>query len=1362
MFSTDQFKTLANSTVILDDAAAINGTNARLWCYGGSHLILGENCGTLTFTRDATSYVGAEDRGQCDRITILGGALEILPASGKEHFAIGARHEVGVTGIVHLVDGRLTTIRTVMGRRWDEWGDDPCQSYGELIMDGGTFSSDELLVGTMKSGSEYGKGAAVLRFNGGTAVLGKFHTFPLTDRDILFTGTTFKPQADADDFLFAMPCHQSETVAVGEGGLIIDTDGYTVGSNFSPSGSGGLVKRGEGTLTLKADLPCAGLTQVEAGTLTFEGTRSLGGGIEVASGFAPENARVMMAGTLTFADGAKLALTVANGTAGSFSASQYIQEGTLEIVLTAPEAYSGVCALIDDHTGFDVARITVTGLPAGAVTGVAGNRLMLYGAGASVWKGGAGTWADLDGWNGGSWVEGSLARFETAAGSEVTLNGPVNAAGLAFAESASLLSAGTVATLALGDGAIAVPSGRTVVIEAETVPQGGLLKTGLGTLTVDGIQPSLGPIQVEAGTLNVKGTVRNLSSFTAEEGATVRFAVDASVSVAGLATFLGTLSADPDGLATLEAQTIEITPGFIVPAGLELHAQTIPYVTLTNNVDGFTVDGMLVDDDTLMVGYVLNGTGARTGGEEYQIDGTGTLRVKEMRMRSQSVQHFTVNRLEITGAHPYATASWGEMAFDGTTVAAYGQDISADTSDGVTLRLLEGGVTFDTLDAADGMTARTITLADGNGAIIGSGSLTKTGPGTLALAMEQTYTGETWVEGGTLRVARPTSTAGFTVTGTDSALQFEGAVGQVQQVSLGAGTKLVVGDGVASATVAPQALTCAAGTAIELAMGSGGLSGSPFLDLRDATVSFAPDAPPVVQVVLKGEMPDGAYDVIAYAPTDAETLAGCVFSFIDATDAGCTATFENVATEGVVRLHLGGSPVEPVANEWVGRAGGSWNEGLNWAATASPLATLPLVFAGSRGLTNVNDVGMAVYPSLTFAANAGPFDVDLKGAGQGIGVIASAAVDVQVVHNYVNTTDLRKSGTGMVELVDPTLGGKLVLDAGSPIALRASDGNRVTVNSNGGSWSSGPLSYLGPGEFLTSRIYPNSAATPVVFDEGATVWITTHNGAKNGLIVAGGTDRKLLAGRCTIGSRFTDPMTELVRVITVELTDEDEGTTVTTDIVVGTPIIIQTTCNASATSRNQAYITGAGRLRIGGNGSFVFNPQTTFLYTGATEVMPGATAVVKPDVAVQGSPFVVAGTLVLEGGALAMPLSVEAGGTLDMPGTPSLGGVSLVDGSKVRLYVAGNGTVSPIACEVEPPDAGTAQVELECAADLAADTVLILTQGANLTAADASKFTVSCVREGTEVNKRLFQKRDVENGELIAVFKEFGTVILLQ
>lgn len=1375
LMNSNQLRTVAGSTLVYDNGAAVSGEGARFWVYSGGHVVLGENCGKLRFAGTTmSSYVGAADSGTRNRLTILGGELEVLVDDETlPAFCIGSRPEVGVTGIVHMVAGALTTSNTIMGRRWDSMGDDPCESYGELVMDGGTFTSGSLIVGSVKCGQNYGEGAAVLRFNGGTALLGKFHTFPLTDRDILFNGTTFKPLADADDFFLARPCRQRETIAVGAGGLVFDTDGHKVGCNFSPSGDGGLVKRGAGTLTLKADLPCTGPVSVEAGTLAFEGTRTIAGGVTVASGaeFAPGRARVTVGGTLTFADGAVLVLDVTGGAAGTFAASTCVQQGALTIALAAPESYSGTSVLIEDLTGFDAGRISVTGLPAGATVEAAGNCLMLYGASASVWKGGAGTWADADGWSGSAWVDGSAARFATETGSEVTLGETVQVASLGFAESASILSGAAGAAIALGGGEIAVPAGRTAVIAPRLEPQGGLVKRGAGTLILGGEQNALGSVRVESGALEVAGAAGALGSFSVDNGATARFADGASVMTA-LARCDGELSAS--GVATLEAQTFEITPDLVIPSGLTVHAQTIPYVTVTNNVTGFTVNGALVCDDTLTVGYVLNGTGARLGNDVYDIAGDGVLRVPQMHMRTLSTLNFTVNRLEITGPCLYApyngsasdSGCWGKLAFDGTTVAPCGGDVSSGVVQRyreVEIVLRDGGVTFCTLDAADGVTARTISLTDGTAFISGDGGITKTGPGTLLMSLEQTYTGPTRVEGGTIKVMSRSSTSVFTASGEGSLIQFAGALGEMPSVSLGAGAKVLFGDGETVTSIRPNGISGDAGSAIEVIAGGGSACIVPFLDLRGCDFDMPQGTP--VRVVMKAAIPNGTYDIVGYGADEAAKIADFAFSFVDEAGSGCTGRFETIADEGMVRLVIDGSQVMPSRNVWLGRgATGNWSEAVNWVAAASPFEGASLVFDGTRGLTNVNNTGSTAFPSMVFEEGAGQFLVDLQGAGQGMNAITNSSTVRQVVRGYSNGMDLNKSGGGELELVNPMIGGRLVMDSGSPLALRSESGVTVTVNSNGGGASAGPLSYLGPGSFLTSRIYPYSAAVPVKFDEGAIVWITTHNKAKDGLIVAGGKDRYLLAGRCTIGSRFTDPMTELLRAVTIEFTDAAVGATVTTDNVEGTPITIQTTCNASASTRNNSCLRGTGRFNIGGHGTFVFNPQTTFEHTGTTFVEADATAVVKPSVEISASPVTVVGTLRFEGGVLARPVTVASGGLLEYPGAASLGGITLEAGAKVRIAVAADGSVASARCAVTPPEEGKVEMELAFAEGSVVEpnAAFALTSGAGLARASVARFEAKATCGGAAFAADLIAKPLVENGELVVVFRPRGTMIYLR
>ena len=412
---------------------------------------------------------------------------------------------------------------------------------------------------------------------------------------------------------------------------------------------------------------------------------------------------------------------------------------------------------------------------------------------------------------------------------------------------------------------------------------------------------------------------------------------------------------------------------------------------------------------------------------------------------------------------------------------------------------------------------------------------------------------------------------------------------------------------------------------------------------------------------------------------------------------------------------------------------------------------------------NVNDTGLTSFTSLSFTSDSGAFDIDLNGAGQGMATIENANSTVKTIRGYSNTQGFQKTGSGEVELVDPVIGGAVSMAKDSKLAIRSTEGNTVTLNINGGSWSGGPLRLSGPGTFLTSRIYPYYAADPVTFNEGTTVWITSHNGAKDGLIVSPGTDRSLKAGYCTIGSRFTDAMTELLRVVTIEFTDKTLGTTVTTDNVNGTPITIQTTCNQSATSRNKGYFKGTGRFNVGGHGTFVFNPQTTFLHTGTTFIDADATAVVMPNVGYTNSAITVAGTLRLEGGIVSKKITVQSGGVVENPGAATIsGGISPANGAKIVLPVAADGTVTKAACTITPPASGTVAIELACASrNLVKNEPIALTQGAGLSAGAEAKFAVTAMFGGapiTGVKTRTF----VSDGELYVEFRSKGTLLIVR
>ena len=662
--------------------------------------------------------------------------------------------------------------------------------------------------------------------------------------------------------------------------------------------------------------------------------------------------------------------------------------------------------------------------------------------------------------------------------------------------------------------------------------------------------------------------------------------------------------------------------------------------------------------------------------------------------------------------------------------------------------------------ATDGANGNPIRINTNNrGIFFGAGRLNIAGSGTFSFGPEASFrqTGEMVVKSGaSALLENDVPLASFRVENGGAIAGAGNMTRKIGALTIEPGGKF--GNGNTYTMIAPSAFSCAAGGTIDFVVGAAGAGGQPLLDLRGASLSIG--AGTTVRVLLTGAMPNGTYDIMWYDVADAAQIANLSFVFVDETGAGCTGTIST--SDGVASLTIGSSSAAPV-NIWRGLGvDGAWSRDPNWTAHNAPFANGSLTFSGTNRLVTVNDTGLTAFTSLTFSGNAGAFDIDLAGAGQGMATIANSSGNKQIVRNYVNTGALEKSGSKEVELVDPVVGGKLTMASGAPLAIRSTEGNTVTVNINGGNWSSGTFRYLGPGAFLTSRIYPNSSSVPVSFEDGAMVWIITHNTANDGLIVAAGTDRVLKAGYSTIGSRF-NTTTELLRAVSIEFTDTSRGTTVTTDNVDGNPITITTKNKAGANDRNKGYFKGNGRINISGHGTFEFDPQTTFLHTGTTFIDADATAVVKPNVGYTNSAITVAGKLRLEGGIVSKRVTVQNGGVIENPGAATVsGGVSLADGAKMVLPVAADGTVTKAQCAIVAPSSGTATVELACASrSLPKKTPIVLTQGAGLAAGAEAKFAVTPVFGGAPV-PGIKVKTSVSSGELCVEFISKGILIIVK
>ena len=122
------------------------------------------------------------------------------------------------------------------------------------------------------------------------------------DSSILFDGATLVPRAAAATLLpSGLPTPQ-----LGTGGLVI-SNAFDVGVAVGMAGAGGLVKMGDGALTVSANQSFTGDVIVSGGTFTSSST--FAGGLQAASGTTLDVANATFGGNIAIANGVSLAAT---------------------------------------------------------------------------------------------------------------------------------------------------------------------------------------------------------------------------------------------------------------------------------------------------------------------------------------------------------------------------------------------------------------------------------------------------------------------------------------------------------------------------------------------------------------------------------------------------------------------------------------------------------------------------------------------------------------------------------------------------------------------------------------------------------------------------------------------------------------------------------------------------------------------------------------------------------------------------------------------------------------------------------------------------------------------------------------------
>jgi autotransporter-associated beta strand protein len=451
-----------NATVAFDQAT--DGTYAD--DMSGSGSLVKDGTGTLTLTGD-NSYAGGT--------TVNGGTLQI-DSDGNLGDADG---DITLDGGTLRTTADLTTARDITvdagngtiasdaGTTFNSTGE--ISGSGNLVKDGdGTLVLDG--VASQTGGTVVNDGTLVLNgnntytggttLNGGTLQVSGDDNLGDASSDLTFNGGTLHT---TDDFTTAR-----DIALDARNGTITGDSGTTLTSTGAVTGSGSLVKDGEGTLVVDGTASQNGATIVNDGTLVLNGHNSYKGGT------------ILNGGTLQIAN---------DGNLGDTDADLTFNGGTLhttgDITMYHDIKLNAGNGTLASDAGTKVTSYgDITGT--GSLAKIGDGTLVLAGDGA--FSGGlnidAGTVQASDGSNLGSGT--------------ITL-------GDASLQATDNLTIANTVVLAGADSTIDTQA-NDVVVDGLVSGTGALNKAGTGTLTLTGANTYTGVTAIDDGTLALSGT----------------------------------------------------------------------------------------------------------------------------------------------------------------------------------------------------------------------------------------------------------------------------------------------------------------------------------------------------------------------------------------------------------------------------------------------------------------------------------------------------------------------------------------------------------------------------------------------------------------------------------------------------------------------------------------------------------------------------------------------------------------------------------------------------------------------------------------------------------------------------------------
>ncbi len=881
------------------------------------------------------------------------------------------------------------------------------------------------------------------------------------------------------------PSFSGGPITIAYGGALSATSGSTVTVNSDLTGGGGVTVSGS-TLTLAGANTYAGGTTILSG-----GTLQIGNGGTSGSlaGNITNNAAVIFdrSDAVTFAgmiSGTGSLTKLGDGTLTLLSPNSYtgatiVSAGTLALGggYALP---SSTAVIVAGGATFNLANsITTVGSLAGSGNVTLGSGMLTVGSNAtstfagvisgsgSLAKAGYGmlTLSGANTYTGATTISaGALALGANSVLADTTAVTVASGATFNLANFSDTVGslAGT-GDVTLGSGMLTVGGNNTSTTFAGVVSgSGSFTKIGSGTLTLTGNNTYTGATTISAGTLAGSG-LPDATAVTVEGGATFNLAN--SIKSVGSLAGSGNVTLG-SGMLTVGSNNMSTTFAGVISGTGSLTKTGTGTLTLTgaNTYNG----GTAVFAGTLEIG---------DGGSSGSLAGNLANHAAAIFNRSNALTYAGIisgtGSLTKLGADTLTLT--GENTFSGNTTISAG---TLQIGNGGTSGSLAGNITNHTALTFNRFDALTYV-----GIISGTGSLAKTGYGTLTLGGANTYTGATTIFAGTLALGTSSVLADATAVtvggdATFNLANFSDTVGSLAgtgNVTLGSGTLTVGGNntstvfaGVVSGSgsfnkagtgtlTLTGANTYTGGTSISggtLQIGNGGTSGA-----------------------IDGNITNNA--TVTFNRSDAVTYAGVMSGSGALTKAGAgtltlsgTNTYTGATTVSAGTLRLGSADALSAATTLHVATGAAFDAN-GFQPTFTGLT--------GTGSFNTGSAGIILAPTGTST-----FSGELTGIG-GLTINGAGRLILSGANTYTGATTLtagRLDVTGSAAGSAFTLSGGILSGSGTIGALAVNSGGTLAPGNSPGTLNAGHTTWAGGGTYLWEINSGTGIAGPTIGGAG--------------------------------------------------------------------------------------------------------------------------------------------------------------------------------------------------------------------------------------------------------------------------------------